>query len=267
MGASDITFIGMVWALALLIPAFFINKWFSLGQFKPYTVSAVRMIAQLAFVGVYLHYIFEWNNPFINFLYLVAMILIAVFSSIKQTNIPVRRFLLPVVLSTFIPTIVKVLYFNYLIVGLTDLFDAKYLIPIGGMILGNSMKTNIVGLERFYGALSTNTREYLVRISFGADRNRAVHPFVKSSILAAMNPIVATMLTIGLVSLPGMMTGQILGGSMPATAIKYQIAIMAAIFCSNIVGVAMTLKLVIPRSFDSYDMPLKGIGRVSVLRK
>lgn len=257
MGASDITYIGMIWAIMLLIPVFLINYLFDLKQFKPYVVAAIRMIAQLAFVGVYLHYIFEWNKPWVNFLYLLVMIFIAVYQSIKQTKIPFRRFIFPVILATFIPTVTIVLYFNYLIVGISDLFDAKYLIPIGGMILGNSMKSNIIALERFYGELSTNTRDYLVPISFGADRNRAVKPFVRKSILAAMSPIVATMLTIGLVSLPGMMTGQILGGSMPVTAIKYQIAIMLAIFCSNIVGVAMTLKLIIPRSFDCYDMPIK----------
>ncbi len=261
MGASDITYIGMLWALLLLIPAFLINYWFDLKQFKPYATSSIRMIIQLAFVGVYLHYIFEWNNRIINFLYLVVMIVIAVYSSVTQTKIPLRRFILPVFLATFLPTVTIILYFNYLIIGLNDLFDAKYLIPIGGMILGNSMKSNIVAIERFYGNLSLNTRDYLVRLSFGADRNRALQPFVRNSILAAMNPVVASMLTIGLVSLPGMMTGQILGGSLPSTAIKYQIAIMSAIFCSNIVGVAMSLKLIIPRSFDCYDMPLKGLSK------
>ena len=160
-------------------------------------------------------------------------------------------------MATFIPTVTIVLYFNYLIVGISDLFDAKYLIPIGGMILGNSMKSNIIALERFYGELSTNTRRLFGSNIVWSGQKQGSKTFVRKSILAAMSPIVATMLTIGLVSLPGMMTGQILGGSMPVTAIKYQIAIMLAIFCSNIVGVAMTLKLVIPRSFDCYDMPIK----------
>ena len=62
MGASDITYIGMIWAILLLIPVFLINYLFDLKQFKPYVVAAIRMIAQLAFVGVYLHYIFEWNK-------------------------------------------------------------------------------------------------------------------------------------------------------------------------------------------------------------
>lgn len=259
MGASDITIIGLIWASLLLVPTLIINYYFKLGQLKTYIVATFRMVIQLAFVGLYLHYIFQWNNPFINFAYLVVMILIAVFSSIKQSKIDMKTFLMPVIIATFVPTITILIYFNYLIVGLTDLFDAKYLIPIGGMLLGNSMKTNIIGMERFYGNLSTNGSEYLTRIAYGADRNRALHPFIKSSMLAASNPLVASMLTIGLVSLPGMMTGQILGGSLPATAIKYQIAIMISIFCSNILGVAITLKLVIPKSFDQYDMPKKGI--------
>ena len=69
------------------------------------------------------------------------------------------------------------------------------------------------------------------------------------------------MATVGLVSLPGMMTGQILGGSLPVTAIKYQIAIMTAIFCNNILSVLLALWFSSPVAFDGYAMLKKGIFR------
>ena len=83
---------------------------------------------------------------------------------------------------------------------------------------------------------------------------QALAPYFRASIIAAINPILASMATIGIVSLPGMMTGQILGGSVPMVAIKYQIVIMLGIFYTQFFSVCLSLLFSIRIGFDEFDV-------------
>jgi putative ABC transport system permease protein len=88
----------------------------------------------------------------------------------------------------------------------------------------------------------------------GATRREAVRPYFRNAVKAALNPTIAGMATMGLVSLPGMMTGQILGGSEPWIAVKYQIAIMICIFSSSTLACIMNLKLGLKIAFNAFDV-------------
>jgi putative ABC transport system permease protein len=125
---------------------------------------------------------------------------------------------------------------------------------MAGMILGNCLSGNVVGLERFYSALRRNEAEYLTFLLLGATRDEAIAPYFRDAVRAALNPTIAGMATMGLVALPGMMTGQILGGSEPWLAVKYQIAIMLAIFASTTLAVYLNLKLSIRKAFNELDV-------------
>jgi putative ABC transport system permease protein len=90
-------------------------------------------------------------------------------------------------------------------------------------------------------------------LMLGASLREAVRPYLRDAIKAAVNPSVATMATMGIVSLPGMMTGQILGGAMPTTAIKYQIGIMICIFTAMVVAALVNILLSLPVAFDDHQ--------------
>jgi putative ABC transport system permease protein len=98
-------------------------------------------------------------------------------------------------------------------------------------------------------------------LSQGARFSEAAHPFIRDAVRGALAPTVASMATIGLVSLPGMMTGVILGGADPMTAIKYQIAIMIAIFTGTSITVYLAIVLTARIGFDSYGMLERSIFR------
>ncbi|MGZ8152837.1 MAG: ABC transporter permease, partial [Methylovulum sp.] len=123
-----------------------------------------------------------------------------------------------------------------------------------GMILGNCLQGNVIALERFYSVLRKNEQEYLTFLQLGATRWEAVRPYYSEAIKAALSPTIAGMSTMGLVSLPGMMTGQILGGSEPWLAVKYQIAIMICIFTSTTIACVLNLKLSLRNAFNAYDV-------------
>ena len=135
------------------------------------------------------------------------------------------------------------------------------MIAIGGMVLGNSLRSNVVGLGDFYKAIRKDEQLYFYQLSLGATRFEALRSFAKRSFVAAMNPTIATMATMGIVSLPGMMTGQILGGSVPLVAIKYQIAIMIAILASTVLSVSLSIFFTVGKSFDKYGIMNKSIFR------
>jgi putative ABC transport system permease protein len=133
------------------------------------------------------------------------------------------------------------------------------MIAIGGMLLGNSLRSNVVGLGDFYKSLQRDEQQYFYRLSLGATKFEALLPFAKQSFLAALNPTIATMATMGIVSLPGMMTGQILGGSVPLVAIKYQIAIMIAVLATSVLSIALSILTTARYSFQKNGMMKKGI--------
>jgi putative ABC transport system permease protein len=124
------------------------------------------------------------------------------------------------------------------------------------MILGNMLSGNIVGLNHFFNNIRKMEKKYLAVLALGADRNEALLPYVRESIQAAVNPTLASIATIGLVSLPGMMTGQILGGASPVVAVKYQMAIMIAIFVTRMLSIYLALLLTKRTAFDAYDLLL-----------
>ncbi len=252
--ALDIGTIGLLLGyLLLLFPLAFILL-YRVKLLRPLTISVVRLTVQLLMVGLYLQLVFRLNAWWLNILWLIVMLGVADISLISSSRLRIRRFLLPIFVSLTIGTVIPLLYLLGVIVRLPNLLDARYFIPVAGMILGNSLRADIVGLSTFYGSLHTEEKAYLLALSQGATLNEAVRPFLQRAYTASLSPTIATMATIGIVSLPGMMTGIILGGTDPFLAIKYQIAIMMAIFSGTALAVILGILLTLKTSFSRYGV-------------
>lgn len=254
MDINNISIFSIMMLLIPLVPIFIINTKFKLGINKGIVISIVRMGVQLTFVGIYLQYLFKFNKIFLNIGYVLIMIFIAAWSVIKSCKLPVKKLVWVLFISIALPHFIVLIYFNAFVARIDYIFNAKYLITVGGMLLGNSLRANIIALNTFYNTLKENKKEYTYTLALGASRYQALKPYLRSAVLRAVNPTIASMATIGLVSLPGMMTGQILGGSVPLTAIKYQIAIMIAIFIVIYFSVLTSLMLSQKVAFDEYDL-------------
>lgn len=223
-----------------------------IDKLKNLLISIFRMSLQLTLIGFFLEYLFQLNNWMVNIAWFLVMIVVAMFATIKNSQLNVKHFAKPVLLTFILSNLFIVTYFNVFIVRLDYVFDAKYLIAVGGMILGNTLRANVVGLGDFYKMVHREEQFYQYRLSLGAGRFEALMPFIRTSFKSAINPWIANMSTMGIVSLPGMMTGQILGGSVPMEAIKYQIAIMIAILAATVLSIAGSIFLTIGSSFDKY---------------
>jgi len=217
-------------------------------------VSLLRMTLQLGLVGFYLKTLFTLNNPWLNGLWILVMLVVADLTILRRAGLRRRQFFLATFLAVAASVLFSAAYLLLLVIRPPLLYDARYLVPLTGMILGNCLQGNVIALERFYTALRKNENEYLTYLLLGATRWEAVRPYFREAVKAAVNPALAGMATMGLVSLPGMMTGQILGGGEPWLAVKYQIAIMLCIFASTALASILNLKLSLDIAFDEFDV-------------
>lgn len=252
METIDLSYYSMGLAFLLLIIPLAMSLVYGLNMVKPVLYSTARMSIQLFLIGIFLKYLFLWNNSLINISWLFVMILVAVFSAIKSSSLKAGKVVFPVLVSFSTATFLMLLYLNIFVIKPDKIFDARYLIVLGGMLLGNSLRGNIVGIESFYKSIRNDNRRFLYTLSLGATHYEAVLPYLRESLELALKPTIAAMATMGIVALPGMMTGTILGGASPDVAIKYQIMIMIAILVSTITSVLLTILMTLKVCFTGY---------------
>lgn len=254
METIDMTVFSLFLSFLLLAVPVFLSLFYGFGLVKSLFYSVVRMSIQLVLIGIFLEYLFVWNNSLVNIIWLVIMILVAVVSAVQSSLMKVKKVLLPVLFSFSLSTFVIIFYLNIVVIRLDNVFDARYLIVLGGMLLGNSLRGNIVGISSFYADIKKDVKKFLYVLSLGASLKEALLPYLKESVQLALRPTLAAMATMGIVALPGMMTGVILGGASPAVAIKYQIMIMIAIVVSTISSVLLTILMTLPVCFTKYGI-------------
>ncbi|NLN92818.1 MAG: ABC transporter permease [Candidatus Hydrogenedens sp.] len=241
MPTADIQYGQLLLGYGLLLFPLAVFLWYGIPLIGQTLISALRMTVQLLFIGFYLQVLFDLDNLWLNMTWLAVMIVVADASIIRGCGLNYRFFMMPLFFSLFLGTVIPLLIFLLVILYPTPSLEARFIIPISGMILGNCLRADIVGIQNFYHALRQREKEYFFFLSSGASLQEAIRPFLRNALQAALAPSLATMATMGLVSVPGMMTGIMMGGVNPAAAIKYQIAIMIAIFS----GTAITVTLAI----------------------
>ena len=257
----DINYFELFTGYALMLIPIYILWHYKTGLVKDTIIATLRMTIQLLLVGVYLEYIFKLNNSYINLGWVVIMLFISTYTVIQRSGLKFKLFFIPVLLSGIISITVTDAYFLGFVIKLNSIFDARYFIPITGMLLGNTIKNVIISLDVYYKRIDEDQNFYRWCLANGATRKEALFPFMQNALRVAFNPMIATTAIMGLISLPGMMTGQILGGSNPNVAVKYQILLLITIFSAAILNVVLAILFSNRIAFDSYDNLKKEIFR------
>jgi len=221
---------------------------------KDIVIGIVRMTLQLGLIGIYLKVLFELNNPWLNGAWILVMLIVADFSILHRSGLRARYFAVSTLTAVAFSILLSTAYLIALIIQPAHFYDARYLVPLAGMILGNCMQGNVIALERFFSSVRKNQNEYTTYLMLGATRREALRPYFREAVKAAISPTIANMTTMGLVSLPGMMTGQILGGSEPWVAVKYQLAIVICIFTSSTLAAIINLRFCTTIAFNEFDV-------------
>lgn len=252
MGVQDISWVDLGLGYLLLVIPLLAFRYYQTGLVRSTLIAIARMTVQLLLVGAYLGVIFRWNSAWVNILWVVAMVVVAAFTVVRRSELSRKLFLVPVLIAIAASVLLVDVYFLGVVVRLDFLFDARYFIPITGMLIGNCLSNNIVALNTFYHSLSKEQTLYRFALANGATRNEALAGFMREALRKSLNPTIATTAVVGLISLPGMMTGQILGGSNPEVAIKYQIMIMITVLVSTLLTVILSILICNRFVFDGF---------------
>jgi len=197
-----------------------------LGLSRDLLLAASRMVIQLLLVGLVLDWVFASRNP--GFILAIA-VLMGGFAGVAAVNRTARRF--P---GVYWNSLVAILGSSFLVTGFAvtgvlrvdPWFDPQYLIPLLGMLLGNALTGISLGLDRFVEGCVGGRRRIEALLALGATRWEAARHDLREAMRVGMIPVINSMMIMGVVSLPGMMTGQILAGADPGDAVRYQILIM-----------------------------------------
>ena len=205
--------------------------------------AQIRMTLQLVLMGFVLVAIFDHPHPVVSLLAIAVMETFAVLTVVGQHRGSVsRRALLTAGAGLVVGSVISCALFVTTVVGINPLVNPRYLLPLLGMIVGNSMTA--INLAVRYMASQVKSQKTMVEtvLHLGGTKNYAVAPIAKEAFLSALTPTITTMLSLGIVMLPGMMTGQILSGSVPLVAVGYQLSIMVGILFSVVLSTWFTLQ-------------------------
>ncbi len=227
-GAVQLNILQFSLVYLLLIIVLAIMKKSKINQTKFLIVASLRMTVQLVLAGLILTYIFKNPHPAFVVLYIIAMVAFSIKRVLNKNKGLNPKFKLAVSISLAFSGIFILSYFVTVVVG-KSIFNPQYTIPLGGMIIGNSMTGVTLGLKTFNENIKSQRTKIETLLNLGATPKKILLPFVNNAVETALLPTMNSMVGMGIVSLPGMMTGQILSGTLPTTAILYQIAIMIAI--------------------------------------
>ena len=192
-----------------------LNRW-SLDWKKPFHAT-YRMLIQLTLIGYVLKHIFTSDTPSFILMILISMVFISAYIALGVVEKDRFNLFGIAILAIAIGGGFNLLIVTKFILVLDPWFQPRYLIPLAGMIFSSSMNGVSLAVERLYAELS---RKVTYKIARGL------------ALKAALLPIINSLFAVGLVSLPGMMTGQILSGISPLIAVRYQIVVMCMIFSS-----------------------------------
>ncbi|MCA9138969.1 MAG: iron export ABC transporter permease subunit FetB [Planctomycetales bacterium] len=218
---------------------------------KTLAIASVRTVVQLSLVGVVLSWVFSVDRWYVVIAIASLMTIVAGFAAAgrsKRTFPGIRA-----IATTSVWSCAWLLTGYVLLVVFSDLpkwYEPQYAIPLLGMVLGNTLNGISVGLSTLTESLMRARDQVETLVALGATRWEAAAEPMREAVRTGMIPIVNSMMVVGLVSLPGMMTGQVISGMDPAQAVRYQIVIMFLIAGSSALGTVSVVVLSVGRLFD-----------------
>lgn len=241
----------LLFLLVFVIVPLLLSYYYQLGVNKNIIWTTIRGSAQLFLIGYALDYLFDLPALIgIPFMIMVMIVVASFHARQKGTGLP----------NVFITLFIGLILIEASVLSLWLVFDMiefkpSQVIPMSGMVIGNSMVAMGLALERMKSEYRGNQGKLMAALSLGAKPNQASKIIVQRTLQASLIPNLDKLKTIGLVQLPGMMTGLILGGVSPVMAIKFQLVISLSIFSAVSIS-AMFITLVMYRYFFNKSMQL-----------
>jgi len=258
-GYIDLTLIDLLIVYLILIVFTLAIKFMGISRERLIFIAATRMTLQLVIISYLLTFIFKNSNPWFTLIFILAMESFAIYNIFKRESRPISFELKKIIVfAMIIGTLFTTIIFMFAILRLQPWFNPRYFIPIGGMIIGNSMTSVSLGVNRMADSFYLERDKIEAALMLGATPKDAVKEIIAASFDNAMLPRINAMVGMGIVFLPGMMTGQIISGISPVSAVKYQLVIMLGIVGAILLTLFILFKWGYKTFFNS-DMQLKKV--------
>lgn len=242
------------WQLALagvlVLLAGAVSAALRLGLLPSLVWGALRAAVQLTLIGYVLVYLFRFDSPLLTGAALLVMAVVAAATAVRRGmggapgGLPLSFLALTATTGLVGMVVVRG------VIEPHPWYAARIVIPIGGMILGNAMNAVALAWERLHSEVRRRRSEVEALLSWGATPWEAVAEAARTAVRAGMLPTVNSLAVVGLVTLPGMMTGQILAGADPRQAVRYQIVVMLMVAAAAALGCLLLVVLAYRRLFS-----------------
>ncbi|BAZ26630.1 hypothetical protein NIES4073_75380 [Kalymmatonema gypsitolerans NIES-4073] len=244
-------FVDLACAVGLMGAAIALSAWERIGLELNLAIATGRTILQLAVLGYVLEFIFALDNPWAVLAILSIMLTISAIVARNRITQKIPQMLPLVWGSIFLSTALTMLYTNVLIIQPDRWFEPQYVIPLAGIVLGNAMNAAALTGERLVSTINASQLEIETHLSLGATPQQAIVQYRKDAVRAGLIPTVNQMMIIGMVTLPGIITGQLLSGVNAREAASYQILIMFMIAFANLLTTVLVTRGISRQFFNS----------------
>ncbi|MBU7582990.1 MAG: iron export ABC transporter permease subunit FetB [Nostoc sp. TH1S01] len=241
----------LAFAVGLIAIAIGLSAWEKLGLELNLAIATGRTILQLLVLGYVFDFIFAVNNAWavLGILAIILTITAIVTRNRISQKIPL---VLPVVWGAILISTAFTLFYTYLLILQPDRwFEARYIIPLAGIIIGNGMNAAAIAGERLVSTINNSSGEIETHLSLGATPQQAVRQYRREAIRAALLPTINQMMLIGMASLPSITAGQLLGGVNPLDAVSYEILIVFMVAVANLLTTILVTRGLCRQFFNS----------------
>ncbi|MDY6937144.1 MAG: iron export ABC transporter permease subunit FetB [Cyanobacteriota bacterium] len=249
----QLDFLDLGIALGMMAIAIGISAWQQLGLEGNLALATARTVVQLVVVGMLvLEVIFTWENPLALAGLLAIMLSIAAIVARNRISTKIPKLLPLVWFSILVSSGLTLLYTNFLVLRQPDIWgNPQYLIPLAGIVMGNAMNGAALAGERFVSSIQASPLEIETHLCLGATPKQAISQYRKDAVRSGLIPTINSMMVVGLVTLPGIMTGQMLSGINPIYAAAYQILIMFMLAFANLIATLLITQGLANKFFNS----------------
>ncbi len=220
-----------------------------LGVTKALWLGTLRTYLQLLALGLVLGWVFRLRQPLLVLAIIGVMTAVAAQTVVRRAPDAPRGSYVRAWAAMGLPALVITFAVTGLIVRVEPWYLPRYVIPIAGMVIGNSMNGVALALERTFADMDARENEILALTALGASPWEAARESVRTALRAGMIPSINTLSTVGIVFIPGMMAGQVLAGADPLVAAPYQIVVMLMVATADVLGSTLVVLLTFRRRF------------------
>ena len=237
-------------AASLVLLAGVVSLGLRVGLGRTLVIASVRTIVQLLLVGYVLEWVFGIDEALPLFCVLAIMVVFAGRAAVERSERTYTGAFWRAGVTLALTGLFTAVVVTAGIIGVDPWYEPQYLLPVLGMILGNSLTGISLCLDKLLEELADRADRIEADLAMGATSWEAAREPVAGAVRRGMIPIINAMMVVGVVSLPGMMTGQILAGAEPFEAVKYQIVVMFMLVASTALGSTAVALLTYRRLFN-----------------